>query len=160
MITLLVVGVGLAAADLRRPDSTLGYVFLHGRVFENRIEGSDAGRIEAFTQTTQEIIEKPFGHGLGSAGPASFQAERSVIPENWYLQIAYEIGVIGLMLYICAFAFLLGDFWRHRADPLAAALFAATVGVLVTNLFLHALADSSLSLILFGLYGIYKRRAT
>lgn len=141
---------------LQQPNNSVQYVLLHGRVFENRIEGSDQGRLESFTNTTNAIVSEPWGHGLGSAGPASFKATQSVIPENWYLQIAYEIGVFGLVLYICLFAVLLGDFWRQRRDPLAASLFAATVGILVANLFLHAWADSTLALLMFALYGLYK----
>lgn len=157
VVLSLVAGV-YAITALQGPNNPVQYVLLHGRVFENRIEGSDQGRLEAFTSTTNTIVAEPWGHGLGSAGPASFKATHSVIPENWYLQIAYEVGVFGLILYICFFAAMLGDFWRHRKEPMAASLFAATVGVLVTNLFLHAWADSTLCLVVFALYGLYKGR--
>lgn len=131
-------------------------ILFHGRVFENRIEGSDQSRLDAISNTTSMIISRPFGHGLGSAGPASFRTTNPVIPENWYLQIAYEIGIVGLVLYILAFAGLMGDFIRNRQDWLASGLFAITCGVLVSNLFLHAWADSTLALVLFILYGLYK----
>lgn len=160
MIVAAIFGGAYVYNALNTPSNPVQYLLLHGRVFENRIEGSDQGRLEAFTSTTDAIAAEPWGHGIGSAGPASFNADQSVIPENWYLQIAYEIGVFGLILYIGFFAVILGDFWRHRADPLAASLFAATVGVLVANLFLHAWADSTLSLILFALYGLYKGQRT
>jgi O-antigen ligase len=101
-------------------------------------------------------MSNPIGHGLGSAGPASFKASQPVIPENWYLQIAYEVGILGLLLYILAFAGLLGDFIRNRNLALPASLFALTCGILVSNLFLHTWADSTLVLIVFTLYGLYK----
>lgn len=131
-------------------------VLLHGRVFEDRLEGSDQLRLDAIEITTKEVLNRPFGHGLGSAGPASFQTSSPVIPENWYLQIAYEIGIVGAVLYILAFAALLGDFIRNRKQLLAVSLFAVTSGVLVANLFLHSWADSTLVLIMFVLYGLYK----
>ncbi len=158
---LALVGIAFVGAlylprVLTGPNSTLQYILLHGRVLERVLEGSDVDRLESFTNTTDMIVKQPFGHGLGSAGPASFKAQTPVIPENWYLQIAYETGVIGLILYIIAFGLLLGDFLRNRKDPLAASLFAATVGILVANLFLHAWADSTLALVVFCLYGLYR----
>ena len=134
-------------------------VLLHGRYFEGRIEGSDQGRLESVSRIADQIVQRPFGHGLGSAGPASFRSANPIIPENWYLQIAYEIGILGLMIYLFAFAALLGDFIRKRSNALAVSLFAATVGVLIVNLFLQTWADSTLALIVFTLYGIYKSRS-
>ncbi len=133
-------------------------ILRHGRVFEGRVEGSDSSRITALAEATNAVLKNPFGHGLGSAGPASFKADKPFIPENWFLQIAYEIGVLGLLLYIFAFAALLGDFIRNRSNPLAVSLFSATVGILTINIFLQAWGDSTLVLIGFALYGIYKSR--
>lgn len=131
-------------------------VLFHGRVFENQIEGSDQSRLEAISTATKNIGSQPLGHGLGSAGPASFRATHPVIPENWFLQIAYEIGVVGLALYIVAFACMLGEFLRDRQDIIAIGLFATTSAILVANLFLHAWADSTLALVMFTLYGLYR----
>lgn len=152
---LVVISIVIAPTVIKS-NPRIEYLFLHGRVFENRIEGSDQPRLDAITNTTEDVIARPFGHGLGSAGPASFQSPKPIIPENWYLQVAYEVGIIGLILYILAFAGLLGDFIRHRRFPLPASLFALTCGILVSNLFLHAWADSTVVLIAFSLYGLYK----
>jgi len=157
IISLLVAFiVGGTIASQIGTNERLQNVLLHGRVFEGRIEGSDQGRLESIAKTTNEVIARPFGHGLGSAGPASFRSDNPIIPENWYLQIAYEVGMAGLLLYIFAFAALLGDFIRNRSNNLAIALFSITVGVLVINIFLQAWADSTLVLMMFALYGIYR----
>jgi O-antigen ligase len=133
-------------------------VLLHGRYFENRIEGSDKYRLNAVTSAVEEISKSPLGHGLGTAGPASLKSSQPVVPENWFLQIAYEIGIFGLILYVMAFSFLLGDFIRNRHKPIAASLFAITAGLLAASMFLHVWADSTLVLIMFTLYGVYKSR--
>jgi len=159
IISLLVAFiVGGVIASQIGTNERLQNVLLHGRVFEGRIEGSDQGRLESIAKTTNEVIARPFGHGLGSAGPASFRSENPIIPENWFLQIAYEIGIVGLLLYVFAFAALLGDFIRSRNNPLAIALFSITTGVLVINIFLQAWADSTLVLMMFALYGIYRSK--
>ena len=95
---------------------------------------------------------------MGTAGPASLKSSQPVVPENWFLQIAYEIGIFGLILYVMAFSFLLGDFIRNRHKPIAASLFAITAGLLAASMFLHVWADSTLVLIMFTLYGVYKSR--
>lgn len=153
---IVVLTVAVAVGILAVKNQRFQNVVLHGRYFENRIEGSDQGRIQAVRDVTNSIIAYPFGHGLGSAGPASFRSEKPVIPENWYLQIAYEIGVIGLILYILVFAGLIREFIKDINSPLAASLLAATIGILVVNLFLQAWADSTLVLIMFALYGAYR----
>lgn len=162
LVFSLVLGSIIGALVLSQigTNERLQNVLLHGRVFEGRIEGSDQQRIDSIANTASEIVARPLGHGLGSAGPASFRADKPVIPENWFLQIAYEIGIIGLLLYIFAFAALLGDFIRNRSNPLAASLFSATVGILVINVFLQAWADSTLVLCMFALYGIYKSKSS
>jgi O-antigen ligase len=155
LVTMMVIGLIIFPTIVKSYPRLENIVF-HGRYFENRIEGSDQARLDAITNATQAVMSNPIGHGLGSAGPASFKASQPVIPENWYLQIAYEVGILGLLLYILAFAGLLGDFIRNRNLALPASLFALTCGILVSNLFLHTWADSTLVLIVFTLYGLYK----
>ncbi len=155
----LIFSAGVLVSSQIGKNTTIEGVLLHGRYFENRIEGSDQNRLEAISATTNSIVARPFGHGLGSAGPASFKGTHPVIIENWYLQIAYEIGLVGLLLYIIAFAGLLAGMLRDRNNPLAVSLFGATVGILVMSLFLHTWADSTLVLIMFALYGLYKGRS-
>jgi O-antigen ligase len=157
IISLLVAFiVGGTIASQIGTNERLQNVLLHGRVFEGRIEGSDQGRLESIARIAGEVTARPFGHGLGSAGPASFRSENPIIPENWFLQIGYEIGIAGLLLYIFAFAALLGEFIRNRSNNLAITLFSITAGVLVINIFLQAWADSTLALMMFALYGIYR----
>ncbi|MSR89670.1 hypothetical protein EXS53_01945, partial [Patescibacteria group bacterium] len=139
-ITFICLASVLVATQINS-NTAIENVLLHGRYFENRIEGSDKGRLESLVATSTKIINSPFGHGLGSAGPSSFKADEPVIPENWYLQIAYEIGLPGLLLYILAFASLTRDFVRSKSDLLAISLLAATLAVLVMNLFLQTWAD-------------------
>ncbi len=157
---VLVFSAGALISTQIGKNTDIERVLLHGRYFENRIEGSDQNRLEAISTTTNSVMARPFGHGLGSAGPASFKSTHPVIIENWYLQIAYEIGLVGLLLYIIAFAGLLAGMLQDRNNPLAVSLFGATVGMLVMSLFLHTWADSTLVLIMFALYGLYKGRST
>lgn len=152
-ITILAGAVVLVVAS---QNQTFQNVVMHGRYFENRIEGSDQQRLVSLATGLNKVMAEPFGNGLGSAGPASHKSAEPVVTENWYLQIALEIGIIGLVLYFIAFSSLLIDFYRRIDEPLAVGLYAATVGLLVANLFLHTWADSTISIAMFSLYAIFK----
>lgn len=146
--------------NLSSTNQKLQNVLLHGRYYENQLQGSDSQRLDSISSAINAIRQEPLGHGLGSAGPASYQSSTPVISENWYLQIAYEVGILGLILYIFGFTAILGEFFRDRKNPLATALFSATVAILVVSLFLHAWTDSTLVLITFALYGLYRGKTT
>lgn len=138
-------------------NSHLQYLLLHGRVNVDHVEGSDAGRTSSQENAISAIRAKPFGHGLGSAGPASQHVGAGLVTENWYLQIAVELGLVGLVLFLTFIGlclFELGQKIHRRSDSVRIALFGAIVGLSVTNLFLHSWADATLGLMIFTLLGI------
>ncbi|MDP4038582.1 MAG: O-antigen ligase family protein [bacterium] len=133
------------------------YYLLHGRIFENRIEGSDQNRFKALANGVKLAGQNPFGRGLGSAGPASFKAPQALITENWYLQIAIEVGIAGLVLFIGFFILNLKELYlkfKNSQAPLFLALFAGLIGLSIANLFLHSWADSSLATIFYISLGL------
>jgi O-antigen ligase len=115
-------------------------------------------RVNSIQQGIDTVVNNPFGKGIGSAGPASFYTQKPLIVENWYLQIAIEIGIIGLLIYAVFIVLNLKKLYitskQKDNSVLSTTLFAAICGILVTSLFLHTLADSTLSILLFGLLGI------
>lgn len=133
------------------------YYLFHGRIFENRIEGSDQERLKALDIATSQINANPLGYGLGSAGPASFYSDKTLISENWLLQIAIEIGIIGLfitLVFLILNTLELNKLFLATKEPLYLALQVSIVALFIVNLFLHAFADSTLSIIFFSLLGI------
>jgi len=71
-----------------------------------------------------------------------------VIPENWYLQIGMELGVLGLVLYLILMYALLRNLLKLSTDHLSlttsvTALFL--LGVSVAGLFLHSFEDSAVA---------------
>lgn len=160
VLALVVASFLIFAASIpaRLQNTQLQYFLLHGRYNEaQQIEGSDYGRINALESGVTSIKEHPWGNGLGTAGPASFRSDTPVITENWYLQIAIEIGLIGLVLFGVFFI----DNIRYllRLDSVFAKVLSASIlGLLVTNLFLHAWADSTLGIMLFTLMGLMRTR--
>jgi O-antigen ligase len=161
VVTVAVVSIGVVALFVSSSmlpqylqDTKLQYFLLHGRYNQSQqIEGSDVGRNSAQQKAIATIASEPWGHGLGTAGPASFRAAQPFITESWYLQIGLELGVLGVGLFL-AFFVTNGFMLARLTSPLSLALASSIVGLLVTNLFLHAWADSTLGIMLFVLMGL------
>jgi O-antigen ligase len=77
-----------------------------------------------------------------------------VIAESWYVQIAHEIGVLGLAGYL---ALLILGLWKLFTSPssmLRDSVLVMMAGLIVVNLFIHGLADSTLSYMTAVLVGL------
>ena len=135
-------------------DKTLQYYVFHETLQDTGIAASTDEHSQATKHGLQVVEHHPLGLGLGSAGPASFHSAAPLIPEDYYLQIAIETGVIGLILFV-AVELVVG--WRlaRAATPtsLAPPILAALVGVSIVNLFLQGWADSATALIFWAAAG-------
>lgn len=120
--------------------------------------GSDDERLRAWRSGAETIRINPWGLGLGSAGPASFQGDNALITENYYLQLAVETGVIGLVTYLLFELLVVYRLYQSRAHGLAIPILGAMVGLMLVNLFLHGWADSSTALVFWTMAGLALRR--
>ena len=77
-----------------------------------------------------------FGFGVGSAGPTALKLG-GVISENYYLQVVYELGLVGISLFF-AFLYLL----LKKLFSSSKTLFFAFIALLVNALFLHIFSDN------------------
>lgn len=158
VLLLVIFGYSFYSGGVCRYFSEPVAILIHGDCKTGNLGGSDMIRVNSIQQGIDTVVNNPFGKGIGSAGPASFYTQKPLIVENWYLQIAIEVGIIGLFLYVIFIVLNLKKLYvkskQKGEDILPTTLFAAICGILVTSLFLHTLADSTLSIILFGLLGI------
>lgn len=153
-LSIMVLVISAAALPQYLQNTKLQYFLLHGRYSQTQqVEGSDVGRNSAQKKAITTIGNEPWGHGLGTAGPASFKAEHPFITESWYLQIGLEFGVLGVGLFLIFFGANVIMLVK-LASPLSLALAASVVGLMVTNLFLHAWADSTLGIMIFALMAL------
>lgn len=109
-------------------------------------EGSTDQHWRAMTGGIGRVLANPLGCGAGCAGPASYYGDDPRIAENYYIQIAEETGVAGLILWIGIAIMVAQRLWRQRQDYLARALLAAFLGISAIALWLHVWADDPLSL--------------
>ena len=92
------------------------------------------------------IVRNPFGHGPGTAGLASIQNPAgSFLTENYYIQIGYEVGVLGLALFMAITVIVYLRLWQRRNEPLAVVLLASFWGYVVMNLLFHMWSNEAVA---------------
>ena len=124
---------------------TLQRIVFHDENNSEQVDSNERRLIE-FSEAIEEISDQPLGYGLGSSGPASFYGEEPSVPDNYYLQIAIEIGVLGLTLFISIVVLLLLNLRQHDS-----VLFASGVALSVIAFFNHLWADDLIAYTWWGL---------
>ena len=131
-------------------------VLLHTQTHSASKISSDQAHLSALRIALNQVIAFPMGKGPGTSGPASvynkYHAAR--IPENYFLQIAEETGLIGIGLYLAITFYLMYCLWQNRENNLGLILFASLVGISIVNLFLFGWSDDTLSYLWWGIAGI------
>lgn len=151
---LLTVVGGTAAFVLRQNDQVQNVLF-HTNEHSLSPTSSNEDRAGAIVGGVKDVVSEPFGRGPGTAGPSSTYNDGEVrIAENYYLQIAQEVGWLGLGLFA---AIVLAIGWwllKRKTGVLAILLLAGLVGISIVNLLSHAWTDDTISLLWWGLAGI------
>lgn len=157
-LALLVVAVAVLAGGgavwgLRHNDAVQN-TFFHSDEKSRSSVSSNAARSSAMVNGLRNVWHQPFGQGPGTAGPASVRNNHPArIAENYYIQIAQEVGIVGLSLFVAINVLVAKALWQRRSSPLALALLASLVGITLVNMLSHAWSDDTLSLLWWGLAG-------
>jgi hypothetical protein len=92
------------------------------------------------------IVRYPFGHGPGTAGLASIQNPAgSFLTENYYIQIGYEVGVLGLLLFLLLGGLIYWLLWQRRDNMMAAVLVSTFWGYVVMNVLFHMWSNEAVA---------------
>jgi O-antigen ligase len=107
-------------------------------------EGSTNKHVDSIEAGVGSIVDKPLGHGPGTAGPVSYHTDKPVINENYYIQLGYELGIVGLLLFLATCIWL---FIRLQMIGTieAKVLYASLVGYAICNLFLHTWTNEAVA---------------
>lgn len=116
-------------------------------------ESSTDVHADLFKKGIELSAQNPLGMGLGTIGPASVRFEK-LLTENWYLQIALEMGWLGLILFLAILIELSRKFLRDRENFIKTGLFLCLLGISVTGLFTHSFEETTTALLLFGFAGM------
>ena len=115
---------------------------------------SDVQHQSSLSIAVQRIKDNPLGTGVGSANLASTYGNKPNIVENYYLQVAEEVGIFGLLVFVAILVLVAMKLWQLRQHDIAAALLAGFVGIAFVNLLLPAWGDETLSMLWWGMAGL------
>jgi hypothetical protein len=100
------------------------------------------------------IVDQPLGNGPGTAGLVSVHNKNGgLLTENFFIQITYEIGVIGLLVFIGFLYLVVKRLWELRKNHIAQALIASFVGLVFMDMLLHTWANEAVAVSWFLLAG-------
>lgn len=120
------------------------------------LEDPNQLRIRFWKESVSSVVHNPAGGGPGTAGIVSIRTgSHGKLNENYYLQIASEVGVLGLLLFL-AILILVGLklYVRVTNDWLALALLASLAGLLLTNFLVHIWSNEAVAYTWWGLAGL------
>ncbi len=150
IVVMIVAITGLVAA---RNTYLVQNVILHADS-STVLEDPNQLRLRFFRESVEEIGGNPLGSGPGTAGLASIRntIQGVQLNENYYLQIAAEIGVVGLVLFLSILGMLAWRLWqRATSDWLAIGLLASMIGLLFTNALVHIWSTEAVAYTWWGL---------
>jgi hypothetical protein len=135
-------------------NQNLQYYLLHSSAKFHDQRGSDFQHLTSLQSGTSAVSAQPWGHGLGTAGPTVFHTGSGQIIENYYLQLGYEAGLLGMLLFMSGIILVCWYLVRRPTpQPLGVALAGAVIGISVNALVLPAWTDSTTSLVCWILVG-------
>jgi len=113
--------------------------------------------------TIKAILHNPLWHGIWTAWPAAHYVKNDIIPESWFLQIFYELGIFGWILWFSFIFYIIFLTYKNKQiyypylqnkDIFRISLSIWIIGLLVQWIVLHSFEDSMISLPLFILIWI------
>jgi O-antigen ligase len=122
------------------------YIF-HAAVSTNQ-EDPNEKRVTLLQDSIYEVVDQPTGYGPGTAGLVSINnPQGGVLTENYYVQIAYEVGWLGIILFVAALSVIAYQLLRFaRKSPASAVLLASLVTYLFYSLLIHLWSNEAIAL--------------
>jgi len=135
-----------AVAFFVRDTNFFQHYVIHGNPEEQVVDlDSNDYHTLLLRQGLEGIVDRPLGHGPGTAGIVSIQNPAGgQLTENYYIQIGFEVGILGLVLFVWL------NIWvylklRNRNDSLAIILCASFWGYVVINMLLHSWSNEAVA---------------
>lgn len=121
-----------------------GYI-THATVDETNDLDSNDYHALLLREGLEGVADKPFGHGPGTAGLASIRSPGGgQLTENYFVQIAYEVGLAGLALFATLLVFVYLAL-RRQKSWVTTSLLASFWGYIVMNMLLHTWSNEAVA---------------
>lgn len=104
-------------------------------------------RVQLAQRAVEEVLEDPLGHGPGTAGLVSITNPKGgLLTENYYLQIAYEIGWLGVLVFIGILVTVALALYAARRSAAATVLCGSLAGYAFYSLLIHLWSNEAVAL--------------
>lgn len=144
LVLLSIIPVSIIAF---RESTLIQDYILHAAVSTNE-QDPNAKRLTLYEEAIEDIASEPEGYGPGSAGLVSItNPQGGLLTENYYLQIAYEVGWLGLALFIAILSIIAYQLMTTaRKNPVSAVLLSSLVAYLFYSLLIHLWSNEAVAL--------------
>ena len=131
---ILVLGIG---GYVLRDQYVVQNLILHSDESTKASEDSNALHLRLAKDGAIASFKVPEGHGPGTAGIVSIQNPNGgTLTENYYIQISYEIGIVGLLIFIGIWGYVL-FLLQKKKGILASSLLASGIAYLALSMLMH-----------------------
>ena len=96
-LTIVAVLVGYLAAKYQIVFTTIDRIMV---LFESGMGNSAGARLHHWQESITLFLNNPFGYGIGSYPILSQGEDIRLYPHNIFLEIAVELGIVGLFLFL------------------------------------------------------------
>jgi hypothetical protein len=145
IVAILVVMAGVGAYATKNTSFVKG-VIVHSTGKPKAAHDSDGFHLLFVENGLKGIAHDPFGYGPGTAGLASIQNPKgSFLTENYYVQIGYEVGVVGLALFVLLNIVVYRQLLQRNDNQLTVALLATFWGYILVNMLLHIWSNEAVA---------------
>lgn len=149
VFTVVVLSLLFAARDTY----VVQNLVLHSDTSTNQQDPNEL-RLSFGAKAINHIIKYPQGEGPGTAGLVAIgNPKGGTLTENYYLQIAYEVGAIGLFIFVSIYGIIIARLYRNKSQ-LGTIVFATGIGLAVFSLLNHSWSNEALALQWWLLAGV------
>ena len=143
LLIALVLATGVAAYHVRDTAFFQGYI-IHTTELATGEHSSTELHYLLAREGFERVVEQPHGYGPGTAGLASIQSPVPQLTENYYIQVMYEIGVVGFGVFVVINVVVYRRLWTRR-DTFGVIMVASFWGYVLTNMLLHSWANEAIA---------------
>ncbi len=155
LIVATVLGLATALVVIsNRNTYFIQQVVFHTDPSEQSGFNSDNARLESLRVGFSGLENSVIGHGIGASGTPSTYGNKPVIVENYFLDIAYQFGYLGLVLFSIIYLYTIRLLWALRNNWLVVSLISSFIGLSIISMLWPVWSDETVAYIWWGLAGI------
>lgn len=145
LFALLFSCVIMFAAYAAQQADSIGNILLHSAETTQSADPNEL-RLQFLIRAVRAILAEPLGHGPGTAGLVAIShPQGGILTENYFLQIAYEAGVVGLALYLYLLYLTYRSLTKATQGYLSPVLAASFWGYMLISMLIHLWSNEAVA---------------